>query len=229
MNRKSLPKKLEKEIYQQFESRCPFCDESDINTLQVHHIIPHAEIQDHHAENLLLTCANCHQKIENGIIEPHKVNEAKSKAKAAIVTKPDRTPKVANNVLSFYGINRGVVLNTVNISAKPGSVRQNPIASSIGAELEQRNYAKYLIDRYHEFKKAEVGKDAMNYSVFYNSIKQKFGAKWDHIPVEAFEELVVFLKGRIDGTRLGKTQKAQGKKNYSSFEEHCAKAMRGVD
>lgn len=132
MTRKSLPRKLEKTVYQQFRSRCPFCGEDDVNTLQVHHIVAHAKMQSHHIENLLLTCANCHQKIENGMIEMRAV---------------------------------------------------------------------------------------------YAAIKREFGANWDHIPVSAFNDLVAFLQRRIDGTRLGKAKKAQGKLRYSSFEQHRSKAV----
>ncbi|WP_120632626.1 HNH endonuclease signature motif containing protein [Ruegeria sp. EL01] len=225
MNRKSLPKKLEKEIYQQFQSQCPFCGESDVNTLQVHHIVPHAQVQAHHVKNLLLTCANCHQKIENDVIAQREVYEAKFDAERAFEAATEQMQKDAGSVVSFSGTNTGVVANTVNMTTKSSSVKQGPIPGTIGAELELRNYAKHLIDRYREFKEADVGKGAMRHAVLYSSIKRKFGAKWDHIPAESFENLAAFLRERIDGTRLGKTQKARGQKNYSSFEEHRTKPL----
>ena len=225
MKRKALPRKLEKEIFQQFGSQCPFCGETDVNTLQVHHIMPHAEVQAHHVENLLLTCANCHQKIENGAITQREVYEAKFKAEGACKSGHKQKQMDSGNVLSFNGTNTGVVANTVNVKTTSRSVKQGPIPGTIGAELELRNYTKHLITRYHEFKKAEVGKGRMRHAVLYESIKRKFGAKWDHIPAGSFDKLVAYLQGRIDGTRLGKTRKANGQKNYSSFEEHCTKAL----
>lgn len=222
--RKALPKKLEKEVYQQFGSQCPFCGESDVTTLQVHHIIPHAKVQEHHIQNLLLTCANCHQKIENEVIAPRDVHAAKFQAEqdADKSHLPKRTG--GENVLSFKGTNTGIVANTVKIEPKSGSPINGPIAGTIGADMERRNYTKYLIDRYHQFKQHEVGKNGMKHAVFYASIKRKFGAKWDHIPVQTFGKLVSFLQSRIDGTSLGKTRKARHQKNYSTFEEHCAKS-----
>lgn len=225
MIRKALPRKLEKEIYQQFGSQCPFCGETDVNTLQVHHIMPHAVVQAHHVENLLLACANCHQKIENGVITQREVYEAKFEAEGACKSAEKKTQKNPGNVVSFSGTNTGVVANTVNVKSTSRSVKQGPIPGTIGAELVLRNYTKHLITRYHEFKQAEVGKGRMRHAVIYDSIKRKFGAKWDHIPAEAFDKLVAFLQGRIDLTRLGKTRKAKGQKNYSSFEEHRTKAL----
>ncbi|MGC1504213.1 MAG: HNH endonuclease [Cognatishimia sp.] len=225
MKRKPLPKKLEKEIYQQFGSQCPFCGEADVNTLQVHHIIAHAQVQAHHADNLCLTCANCHQKIENKVITVQEVADAKFKAQRAHSSLSRQRPAGSGNVLTFNGTNTGVVANTVNVTTKSSSVKQGPILGTIGSNLEQRNYAKHLIDRYHEFKKAEVGKKAMKYQVFYNSIKREFGAKWDHIPEGAFGSLVAFLQRRIDSTQLGKTRKARQEKNYATFDEHRSKAL----
>lgn len=225
MKRKPLPKKLEKEIYQQFGSQCPFCGETDVNTLQVHHIIAHAQVQAHHADNLCLTCANCHQKIENKVIALQEVADAKFKAQQAHNSLSKQRPADSGNVLSFTGTNTGVVANTVNVTTKSSSVKQGPIFGTIGANLEQRNYVKHLIDRYHEFKQVEVGKKAMKYPVFYGSIKREFGAKWDHIPEGAFDRLVAFLQRRIDGTQHGKTRKSRQEKNYATFDEHRSKAL----
>ncbi|MEP1577198.1 HNH endonuclease signature motif containing protein [Roseibium album] len=221
--RKALPRKLEKEIYQQFGSKCPFCGEQDVTTLQVHHIVSHAKVQRHDAKNLLLTCANCHQKIENGAIPSDDVHAAKLQVEKGETLPKQSKPESGSNVISFSGSNTGIVANTINISNKSAAPRQGPISGTVGSDLVLRNYAKYLIDRYHEFKKAEVGKGAMKYALLYDGVKRKFGAKWDHLPVEAFDGLVDYLQKRIDDTRLGKARKAQGSRNYSSFVEHRAK------
>jgi len=196
-----------------------------MNTLQVHHIVAHAQVQAHHADNLCLTCANCHQKIENKVIALQEVADAKFKAQQAYNNLSKQRPTDTGNVLSFTGTNTGVVAHTVNVMTKSSSVKQGPIFGTIGANVDQRNYIKHLIDRYHEFKKAEIGKKAMKYPVFYNSIKREFGAKWDHIPEGAFDSLVAFLQRRIDHTQLGKTRKDRQVKNYSTFDEHRFKAL----
>ena len=63
----------------------------------------------------------------------------------------------------------------------------------------------------------------MKYHILYESIEEKFGAKWNMIPVERFDSLAEFLRKRIDGTILGKPRKSKGQKNYSEFSEYVDK------
>ena len=129
-----------------------------------------------------------------------------------------------SNVVNFSGgTNTGVVANKVEIKNIKKNVTLSPPEGAIASSLIHRNYSKYLIDRYHEFKKAEIGKQKMNYVVFYNAIKREFGCKWDMVAVSRFSELCTFLQRRIDKTVLGKNRKAKHVKNYSSFEEYIAK------
>jgi hypothetical protein len=44
----------------------------------------------------------------------------------------------------------------------------------IGYNSLKANYISYLIDRYHDLKKWEVGGNGMNYAIFPSSLKQKF-------------------------------------------------------
>lgn len=221
--RKALPKRLEKEIYQQFGSCCPFCNERNVATLQVHHIERHATVQEHRTENLLLTCANCHQKIEDGRIAIQAVRHAKSQAEQGIQRQSAPVTPVSQNSVVVTGDNHGMVANTISIVTSQKSIRLAPPPGTIASDYQQKNYVKYLIDRYHEFKQANIGKGDMRYAVLYASIKREFGAKWDHLGSDRFGALVRFLEVRIDGTILGKTRKANGQKNYSSFQEHKQK------
>jgi len=131
-----------------------------------------------------------------------------------------------NNVIHAdftRGTNKGVVANKVEkveIRTTRKSVNINPPLGSIASKLSHRNYLKYLIDRYHEFKKIEVGQENMKYAVFYQQIKKRFGAKWDMIPLQLFDELVTYIQSRIDKTKHGRVQKARGMKNYSMFAEY---------
>lgn len=128
------------------------------------------------------------------------------------------------NVVNFTGgSNYGVVANKVELKNTKQRVQLEAPTGTIASSALHRNYAKRLIDRYHEFKKAEVGKAEMKYSMLYGAIKRKCGAKWDLIPLVRFEELAAYLQDRIDETVLGKNNKAKGIKSYSTFEEYVTK------
>ncbi|WP_282063659.1 HNH endonuclease signature motif containing protein [Roseobacter litoralis] len=221
--RKPLPRRLEKAIYQEFGSTCPFCDETDVSALQIHHIEAYANVQTHEAENLILTCANCHQKIEAGDISTGLVYRAKIAAEKR-VKKPRQKPKNGKGTkITVTGDNLGMIAENISIRGSKTKITQLPPQGTIAADLALRNHAKYLIDRYHEFKKIDVGKGKVNFAIFYQSIEREFGAKWDYISRERFESLVAFLHRRIDQTRFGKAQKSRGIRRYSSFTEHGAK------
>lgn len=130
----------------------------------------------------------------------------------------------SRNVVNFAGgVNYGVVANKVEITSRKKHVKVEAPQEAIASSLIHRNYIKHLIDRYHDFKEAEVGKDEMNYKIFYGSIKRKFGAKWDMIPLSKFQVLMLYIQERIDKTRLGRSKKANRSKSYSSFEEYAEK------
>ena len=225
--RKSIPSVIKKKVTQESQSTCPFCGEDDVSTGQFHHIKPVAEGGTNSFRNLIYICANCHSKITQGQISSSEV--ARMKEMLATGRHPYASNRVARNVIHAdftRGTNKGVVANKierVEIKTTRRSVNMNPPMGSIGSDLRQRNYIKHLIDRYHEFKRIEVGKEGMNYAIFYQQIKKKFGAKWDMIPLQLFGKLAVYLQSRIDKTKHGRVQKSHGRKNYSTFEEYLQK------
>lgn len=128
------------------------------------------------------------------------------------------------NVVNFSGgSNYGYIANKIEVKNQKKQIRIEAPSGTIASSAIHRNYTKYLIDRYHEFKKADVGKANMNFTIFYDAIKREFGAKWDHIQLSRFELVVTYIQQRIERTVLGKNNKANGKKLYSTFTEYCAK------
>ena len=129
--------------------------------------------------------------------------------------------KSGNSVNVSDSVNTGIIANTVNIKTnlKSKPKMSYPIGS-IGNVLIKRNYVKYLIDRYNEYKKADKNVGNYKYALIYNAIIREFKSKWDFIPETRFEELVIYLQNRIDKTILGRTQKSRNHKNYESFEEY---------
>lgn len=92
----------------------------------------------------------------------------------------------------------------------------------IGADLIRRNYIRYLVERYHRFKEAELppGETTRStYAVIYKNIETKFKTPTYFVPTSRFEELADYLKSRIDQTILGKRKRSCGSASYSSFDE----------
>lgn len=134
------------------------------------------------------------------------------------------TVYAANNKNSVIG-------NNITIKTpKKLNVKKGPIQDTIGSNTYMKNYAKHLIDRYHEFKKADADakNEKMKYSLIYDAIKREIGFKWDETPSGRFEDLCTYLQKRIDNTILGKNRKARGMKNYSSYEE-CMFGKQGTE
>ena len=224
---KSIPEKIKKKIYQESGMVCPMCGEEDVATFEIHHIKPISEGGKTEEGNLILLCSSCHSKVTHGGIKESDILKLKKSLHNVNRSQSHKTASVPSNVINFpKGINQGTIANVINktkIVTPRNTVKMSPPDGSIASDLMHKNYIKYLIDRYHKFKEADVGHKKMKYSILYSSIKRKFGAKWDMIPMERFDELSGYLQQRIDGTILGKTHKSRKQKNYSEFLEYCEK------
>lgn len=218
-NRKSIPSKTKKTIFKEAQSRCPFCGEESIDTLEIHHILEKSLGGTDTPENLILVCSNCHSKITAGAITNSDVLKKKQNLSSEQNMKPSKTEAKIFNIST--GINTGIIGETVTIKNYKGSTTKIlPPEGAIASNLHMRNYVKRLIDRYNEFKKADKNVGNFKYSIIYGAINREFKCKWDLVPVNRFEELVEYLKMRIDKTILGKAHKSRGQKNYSTFEEY---------
>lgn len=103
-------------------------------------------------------------------------------------------------------------------------------AGSIGSDLAQRNYIRYLVQRYHRFREADSsygrsGPARFSYAVIFTNIERRFGAPTYFVPRARFKELAKHLQQRIDGTILGKSNRARGIRNYASPEEFAAEQV----
>lgn len=95
---------------------------------------------------------------------------------------------------------------------------------ALGRDLFRKNYINYLIKRYGDWKQIELNKkeERFNWASWNKSIMNRYKASGiNYIPFCCFDELVAYLKGRIDRTIMGRTRTAYGKRNYSDFEEHA--------
>ena len=217
-----IPEKIKRKLCQESGTACAMCGEKEVATHEFHHITPIAEGGETKEENLILLCSNCHSKTTYGEIEKSEILKAKKSLRKNNQSHTSRN--IASNVINFSKIseivNRGIIANKVNFSQN----RKIKIAAPEGAIASSRvhrNYVKHLIDRYHEYKAIEVGKDSVKYPIIYSNIKRKFGAKWDMISLERFGDLSHYLQDKIGKTKFARIKK--GQKLYSTFEEYIEK------
>jgi len=138
--------------------------------------------------------------------------------------KANRSIRIENSRVSGGVVHTGTIINNVNISRRGKSTRPSEYpAGCIGSNLSQRNYIKYLVERYHRFREADAsfGRSAGNfsYAVIFKNIEREFKAPTYFVPESRFDELVAFLQRKVNGTILGKRNRARGILNYVSFQE----------
>jgi hypothetical protein len=112
--------------------------------------------------------------------------------------------------------------NKITINQTKKKVVQKYPEGCIGFDTIKANYIGHLINRYNEYKEYEVGKGQVKYAVFAGHLKKQFKIAPTrtlyNLHIDKFEELVSYVKTRIDGTKLAKT-KGKEHKNYSTYEE----------
>ncbi len=213
---------LKKKIRKRANFQCCMCHTVGVD---IHHIVPQADGGENIEDNAAPLCPNCHSIYGANPQKRKTIREMRDHWYKRCAEPSMTTSK--RNVINFpKGINKGIIANNINkveIKTQNETVKINPPEGSIASSSVHKRYIKYLIDRYHEFKKSDVGRERMKYPILYDSIKRKFGAKWDMIPIERFDRLSEYLQQRIDRTILGKTRKSKGQKNYSAFLEYCDK------
>jgi len=137
----------------------------------------------------------------------------------------DTEPQLGNVINIGGTVTGSIVANKVQISGKRMPRMNYPIGS-VGASVQMKNYLDYLIKRYYDYRKADTSFAAVRHSQrfhpaeIHTSIQSKFKAKTFFVPESQFEQECAYIKARIDRTILGKRNKGQGVRNYSSFEDY---------
>lgn len=127
------------------------------------------------------------------------------------------------------GVHTGpTTINQIHRGRRSSRPTEYPVGS-IGRDLVQRNYVRYLVERYHRFRQADSrfgsGPARFSYAVFFKNIEREFKAPTYFIPEARFNELVEYLQQRIDRTILGKRNRARGIRNYASPGEFAAEQV----
>lgn len=188
------------------------------------------------AANLILMCGRHHKIIdtETGKYTCAALLAIKRNHEEQGIAEISREgARVAQQLLANY-VQITVVGNRGNVAIQsPGAVQAKSITikttktklaieappGSIGAVRAKVAYGQHLIDRYQDYQKADrTGKSDFRYAAIHVALKRNFGAPWKLLDEARFDEVVVYLQGRIDATILGKRNRAKGHPNYSSFD-----------
>lgn len=105
---------------------------------------------------------------------------------------------------------------------RPKSKKIELPENALGNDLSRKNYVRYLIKRYGDWKQIELDKKGQkfNWGSFQKSIMKRYRASGiNHIDIQYFDNICNYLQDRIDKTIMGKVNQSKGKKNYSTYEE----------
>ena len=223
--RKHIPRKIEKLLFQEANSRCLICRFDDVSALSMHHIIPVDENPEHDPAHMIVLCRNCHAKADRGEISRDTLYLAKKEGSKIIQfplrenDKDQVTVAGDGNVTARGDINVG---GDINIRISKGKKKSDPVIlpGTVSEEPRMIGYLRYLKDRYNKFKEWDCKKksEPMKYSLIYESFKREMKYDMKNTPREHFDAAVRYLQKRIENTMLGRNLKKKGRKLYSSFE-----------
>jgi hypothetical protein len=157
-----------------------------------------------------------------------KRSSSRSMEESAI-TNGSKVSSIAGRTIHGGRHNGPKAVNQTNRARRSNRANEYPL-STIGSDLEQRNYIRYLVERYHRARRAELdfgrgGPTRFSYAAIFTNIERKFGAPTYFVSKARFQDLVKYLQRRIDATVLGKSNIIRGIDNYMSPEEFEAEQV----
>jgi len=226
MSKSKIPRKIEKEIYQEANSQCIVCGLNDINVLTIHHIIPYSEDPHNDPHHMCVLCANCHAKADRGEISRQTLYNYKRKLRTNI-TQLSELKSRQERVLVFGDGNvtaaRDIhVSGDLNIKIPKVKKPSLPIIipGTVAEDSRIYGYLNYLVRRYNEFKEWEckINNHRMNYAFIHVAYKREMKYNIKDTPRDMFERAVEYLQKRISNTKLGRIRKKSGQKLFSEYE-----------
>ena len=136
---------------------------------------------------------------------------------------------IASNVRVYNGsthieasgnATQNIVVNNIKSGRKRRSVASVPTSGTVGTDALRRSYVKHLYDRLFDFTSA-IPRNSSGRAgkTIARKISTRFGATWTNVPIERYDELVVYLKAEIDKTPIGRKNTGRDVRNYSSYED----------
>ena len=147
------------------------------------------------------------------------------RAEKSTITNGANVTSIAGSTIHGDVHTGSTTINQIHRGRRSSRPTEYPVGS-IGSDLLQRNYIKYLVERYHRFREADAGfgrnPARFSYAVIFKNIEREFKAPTYFIPQTRFNELVEYLQQRVDGTILGKRNCKRGIHNYASLQKFAA-------
>jgi len=214
--RKAVPKRVEKQLFQECDSCCPLCGEDDVAKLQIHHIKPYAETGTHDPEQMLVLCANCHAEADVGAIPSATLYKAKRCRR--IIKFPQAA--VTQNVSGHGNVVAGGDVS-IRVSGRSKRTAMPRPAGTVCDDPRKVGYLQYLAKRYNQFRAwaCKQAGERMNYGFIHGVYDRHMKYAIRTTPLSAFEEGATFLQHRILRTKLGRMMNARGQRLFSSFDE----------
>jgi hypothetical protein len=203
-----------------------------------------SEIERQAFENLILLCGEHHKVVDAEpvlytveLLERMKTEHEQQRGRAErasdglfaqLLLNAMPRVEVNNNTGNVVVASPGAVVGgVINIRTSGGRPTFRAVEGMIGASGDENRYVQYLIKRYNDFASKEPSRSTkFNYGVIRKNIESKFRVPWQSVSLEWFPELCLFLQGRINRTRIGKSNASKGHRSFSTFEEFVQETSR---
>jgi hypothetical protein len=216
--RTAIPRIVIVRLQKESNNKCAFCDFNDPGHLEVHHIDEDRTHKD--PERLIMVCPTCHSKINSNDITRSDVETRKKELISKIDLNFQKEKKLTLNT-TVANISTGNNTTLIVEKSKTRVFKKYP-QGCIGYDIKKANYIGKLVERYHQYKEWQVGKERMNYAILNSQLKKQFkiGKQRSiyNIPIEEFENLAKTIQERIDNTKLGRINKKKHP-NYLPYSD----------
>ncbi len=222
MSNRRIPRRIEKELYQEANSRCMACGLDEVCVLAVHHIIPYSKNPLHNPEDMLVLCANCHAKADRGDISIETLYDYKRRVRTNIIKFPK--PNSSKDNISVVGNGNVTAGGDIHVNIKmakgKNSSRSIIIPGTVAEDARKHGYLTYLVKRYNKFKEWECKGDnlKMNYAFIRAAYEREMKYNIKDTPQDMFDRAVEYLQKRINNTKLGRIKKNRGQELFFRFE-----------
>lgn len=196
-----------------------------------------APIQWVRCHDLLLVCPDCSERIAKEpqsfpFVTLRKIKQEHEKGHARACLRSDA--RIAQRLLQLVEADHDsrtfVIDPKGNVTLAPALHIPPPVSlpqQTIGDDRLASNYIAYLILRYNEF--AAKGRDPsgqFNPKTISQNLRSRYKSHWKDMPRVRFPHVCRYLKHRIDGTHIAKSNARKGLSSYRSYDAFLRKPQK---